>query len=463
MATILAPGVVVEEKRSLGKAATPANTSIPLFIGHTERGSTEPRRIRSMEEYEVHFGKAHPFIQIALNGGALHPLSNVIHPTHTLYYALQLFFANGGEVCWVASVGGYLPNVDQMPPLQAPVDYTKLVPKISVQAALDASLSIEEISLVCVPEVPCIPNDKAAVRGDVINAVMTHCGTLGSRFAIVDEYARAGDDIASFRNLVQNSFMSYGAAYYPQVGYGLGVPDSAVIVMEQSLFGATGINLDKALAEGQTNVTAQATTIRNTASRLFNLYVGTCGAVAAQYGVTDRNRGVWKAPAGMTLAGCTKPFIGWQAYDDGPLYDGSGNGKDVNRIRLAGNYGAQVWGARTLAGNDLDYRYIPVRRLMTYIGQTLKRSTSYAVFQANNANTWTELRNMCEGLLNDLWRQGALMGAKPSEAYQVRIGLGQSMNADDVLQGRLKIMIAVAPVRPAEFVSISFSHFVNPA
>ena len=90
------------------------------------------------------------------------------------------------------------------------------------------------------------------------------------------------------------------------------------------------------------------------------------------------------------------------------------------------------------------------------VEQSVKKSTYWAVFEPNDANTWTKVKGMIENFLNLQWRDGALMGAKPDDAYYVKVGLGQTMTSIDILEGRLIVQIGMAVVRPAEFIILTF-------
>ncbi len=133
-------------------------------------------------------------------------------------------------------------------------------------------------------------------------------------------------------------------------------------------------------------------------------------------------------------------------------------GKSVNAIRAFTGKGTMVWGARTLAGNDNEWRYIPVRRFFNMVDESVKKATSRFVFEPNDANTWVKVRAMIENFLLLQWRAGALAGAKPEQAFYVRVGLGQTMTADDILRGYMHVEIGMAVVRPAEFIVLKFSH-----
>jgi phage tail sheath protein FI len=87
----------------------------------------------------------------------------------------------------------------------------------------------------------------------------------------------------------------------------------------------------------------------------------------------------------------------------------------------------------------------------------MKKSVERFVFEPNDANTWAKIKGMLENYLLLKWREGALLGSKPEQAYYVKTGLGHTMTAQDILEGRLIIEAGLAPVRPAEFIIIRFS------
>ena len=137
------------------------------------------------------------------------------------------------------------------------------------------------------------------------------------------------------------------------------------------------------------------------------------------------------------------------------------NGKSINAIRKFTGKGLLVWGARTLDGNSNEWKYIPVRRLFNYIEESVQKSTSWAVFQPNDANTWVKIQCQIENFLTNLWRDGALAGSTPDKAFYVKVGLNETMTSDDILNGNLIVEIGLAAVRPAEFIVLKFSHKVQ--
>jgi hypothetical protein len=182
------------------------------------------------------------------------------------------------------------------------------------------------------------------------------------------------------------------------------------------------------------------------------------GAIAGVYAQVDANRGVWKAPANVSLSGVTGLTYNFSETETDNLNVDTNFGKSINAIKFFTGMGFMVWGARTLAGNDNEWRYISVRRFFNMVEESVKKSTMWAVFEPNDANTWIKVKGMIENFLTLQWRSGALQGAKPDESFFVKIGLGETMTSIDILEGRMNVEIGMAVVRPAEFIILTFSH-----
>lgn len=181
------------------------------------------------------------------------------------------------------------------------------------------------------------------------------------------------------------------------------------------------------------------------------------GAIAGVYATVDRTRGVWKAPANISLRAVSALTYKLTDLEQGTLNIHAG-GKSINALRAFTGKGILVWGGRTLAGNDNEWRYINVRRFFTFVEESTKKASEPFVFEPNNANTWVRIRAMIENFLTLQWRQGALAGATTKEAFFVKVGLNETMTAQDILKGRLIVEIGMAAVRPAEFIILRFSH-----
>jgi uncharacterized protein len=182
------------------------------------------------------------------------------------------------------------------------------------------------------------------------------------------------------------------------------------------------------------------------------------GTIAGIYARVDNSRGVWKAPANESINSVYGPLIQVSAEEQTSLNVDPVAGKSINIIRTFTGKGTLVWGARTLAGNDNEWRYVSVRRFFNMVEESSKKASESFVFEANDANTWVKVQGMLENFLTILWRQGALQGAKPEHAFYVAVGLGKTMTALDILEGRMIVEIGMAVVRPAEFIILRFSH-----
>lgn len=171
---------------------------------------------------------------------------------------------------------------------------------------------------------------------------------------------------------------------------------------------------------------------------------------------TDEARGVFKAPANETPRG----VIGL-AYETNMREQEMLNPKGINCIRNFANYsrGYKVWGARTLVEPDnVQWRYISVRRLISYIEKSIEIGTQWVVFEPNDRDLWARVNRTITGFLTRLWRDGALFGSSPSEAFYVKCDDEINTN-ETIMLGRLYVEVGVCPVRPAEFVIFRISQW----
>ncbi|MGZ4348826.1 MAG: phage tail sheath subtilisin-like domain-containing protein [Gaiellaceae bacterium] len=190
------------------------------------------------------------------------------------------------------------------------------------------------------------------------------------------------------------------------------------------------------------------------------------GAVAGMYARVDRARGVWKAPAGeeAVLRGAVSTAVDLTEDESSTL-----NSAAVNTIRRFPDKGVLVWGARTIQGADQgssDWKYVPVRRLGLYVEHSIDRGTQWAIFEPNSEPTWAKLRQQIGVFLTGLFQMGAFAGRTPDESYFVRCG-NDTMTQDDIDNGRLNMVIGIAPLKPAEFVILKIGqwrdHLPTPA
>jgi uncharacterized protein len=346
---------------------------------------------------------------------------------------MDLYFRNGGGRCYVVSIDNHAtdPTVARF------------------QAGLDALKAKDEPTLIVMPEAVELAQ---AHFDSVCQAALKHCKEMGDRFAILD--VRAGDgktDIEKFRTGVGINDLAYGAAYFPYLMTSLihqydekevkiGAGENAGNLESLKATNTVRYNqIKKALEQQRVDLPASP-------------------AIAGIYCKVDRERGVWKAPANVSIASVIGPTVQITHDDQEKLNVDDTSGKSINAIRAFTGKGILVWGARTLAGNDNEWRYVNVRRLFITIEESAKKSTAFAVFEANDTSTWLKVKGMLESYLYNLWEQGALQGATAEQAFYVHVGLGKTMTADDILNGLMKVHIGIAAVRPAEFIELRFSH-----
>ena len=472
------PGVYVEEITKFPPAVAQVETAIPAFIGYTERrldanGGTldqdTPVRISSMTEFETRFGNAPRLTvgEVRLDADN-NFLGATISTSFYLHYAVQMFYANGGGDCYIVSVaaapgfaGGYVSG--------------------EILSGLNALELVDEPTLICFPD--AAGNDDAAISTSLQVRALQLCAELGDRFTICDTLL--GDPLgATFRNDIGINNLKYGAAYTPWLratfAKNLTFRELSTGIFTRN--GVSGLALEALTTDTatQTLVTTYRTNLgveteaeladREQALRNnFGLYkaiiaainglplaMPPSGSIVGVYATVDRTRGVWKAPANVSLNMVAEPTSGFTQGQLANLNIDPVAGKSINAIRTFTGKGVLVWGARTLAGNDNEWRYINVRRFYNMVEESVKKAAGQFVFEPNDANTWVRVQGMIENFLTLQWRAGALQGAKPEHAFYVTVGLGKTMTADDILNGRMIVQIAMAPVRPAEFIILRF-------
>ncbi len=304
----------------------------------------------------------------------------------------------------------------------------------------------------------------AAAAVEAATAASTAATASGDEAASAEATA-AGEDAATAATAANDAAIDAAAA---------ADTTAAIAAAEAARTAATDANdaANEAVTAANNAVTASATvsldSLETTKTSRYQLAIAAIAemvnklppsaAIAGVYAAIDRTRGVWKAPANTSLATVIQPTIRFSNTEQDVMNEDATSGKSVNAIRSFTGKGTLVWGARTLAGNDLEWKYINVRRFFNFVEESTKKATSHFVFESNDANTWVKVQAMIENFLTTLWRQGALQGAKPEHAFYVAVGLDKTMTALDILEGRMIVEIGLAAVRPAEFIILRFSH-----
>ncbi len=194
------------------------------------------------------------------------------------------------------------------------------------------------------------------------------------------------------------------------------------------------------------------------AIRSLKVILPPSSAMAGVYARVDRMKGPWKAPANISLNGVVAPTekISDQEQSDLNIHS---TGKSVNAIRTFSGKGTLVWGARTLSGKDKkddgkdnEWKYIQVRRYYDMIRYALSGVLVNFIDEPNISFTWLHARTTLENFLNQQWKDGALAGSIPEEAYQVDV------KGDQTKSKTMNVTVKLALVRPAEFIVLNFSH-----
>jgi uncharacterized protein len=295
---------------------------------------------------------------------------------------------------------GLLPVADDLRGLPADPDD----PDIKA-SGLEALGEIDDIAIVAAPDASSLADDDQirVATGHLI----AHAEALRYRIAIVDgPEASSLNEIRSFRG----QFDSYRAAlYHPWIEI-----------------------LDP------TERAAQGAPPRR-------LLLPPSGFVAGIYARSDIARGVHKAPANEVVRGLTR----FEANINKPRQEVL-NPEGINALRFFEGRGHRVWGARTMS-SDQEWKYVNVTRLFLFIEHSIDKGTQWAVFEPNNRRLWDNVRRTIEDFLLNLWRDGALLGDKPEQAFFVRCDR-TTMTQNDLDNGRLICLVGLAPVKPAEFV-----------
>ena len=463
------PGVYIQELPAFGNAVVGVQTAVPAFLGYTQTATVAgksvlnmPVLIASLSDFEQIFGGRAPLLydvtpttpaqtaDVSFEGHGYTVAS--ARPRFLLYDSLLLFFANGGGSCYVVSVGIYGAGV-------ALAD---------LQTGLTALATTIGPTMLVAPDAVLLPSDGvstacSSIRTSTafttfVKAMLQQAATLQDRVAIFDLYdAQAVTQanlatslpacVTEFQNAVATgSGPSYGAAYFPFLLTSL---NAAATLTAANLALPPGHTFTPPHMQQLLSIVAQKESV-----------LPPSGAMAGVYTTSDQRSGVWTAPANIALIEVVSPTISLSDEQQGEL-NVPVNGYAIDVIRTFPGRGTIVWGARTLDGNSADLRYVPVRRTLIYIEQSIKTALQGYVFEPNTAATWVAVVSSIQNFLQQLWSQGGLMGSKASDAYTVQCGVPSTMTADDVLAGKMIVAVKVQMVHPAEYIALTFEQMMQ--
>ncbi len=364
MQTYRSPGVYKEDIFHV--PADEFLTGVPVFLGLAEKGDMNTAvKLTHWQRFEKSFGRATPGSYLA--------------------YAVRGFFENDGLTCYVV-------RLDDLSMSE-------------LERGLNLQVSVEEIDLVCVPDI--VTNLFDAYR--LQKRVLEHCEKSGDRFAILDSIPDANSDkVLEQREALSDS--RNGALYYPWL-------------LVPGLLKSEYISIPPS------------------------------GHLAGVYARTDTHTGVFKAPANEILKGVLDTETKISNVEQDKL-----NPESVNCIRSFRGRGIRVWGARTLAGkNESEWLYINVRRLFLTLGRWFEINMQSILFEPNDFKLWSRIIRELTAYLNDLFKQGALKGSTPGDAFYIKCDA--ETNPPEIRdKGVVVTEVGLSPVTANEFIIVRIIH-----
>ncbi|CAI1560114.1 phage tail sheath family protein [Serratia entomophila] len=496
------PGVYVTESNGPSISIQNGETAIPVFLGfftpkppHNTQDKLECVRIESWLDFSQQFGPS-DHITVDVSQSAVHATS------YMGANSVRLYFENGGGPCYVLNI------------LRTGTEAIKKAVLGQITPAIE---QCPDITLLCWCEFVNKDMD-AAIYAELGNllAASKSTGSNPGRFLLTDAWPE-GDPATTPSKWVFKApdvvEKTQVASYFPALltGYARDYRDyvaqspspgyEQLITLEN--FSSTELktleeNGDKDkptsislatlrgkisnLKEIKNKAAAQAiltridTLIKERVPELpaksDRVVLRASVAMAGVYARVDRERGVWKAPANVGLVGVTALIAQGFASGGAKWSDAIPVRVDdalnttlvkvgINAVRAFSGQGIRVWGARTMSpAAQIAWRYVSVRRLFNTIERDARAALHTAVFEPNSSQTWARVRGALDNYLNALWRQGALQGETPAQAYFVHIGLGTTMTPKDIADGKMIVKVGVAAVRPAEFIILQLTQDV---
>jgi len=385
MQTLITPGVYRED--IFPQERPDLLTGIPAFLGFTVN------QIANEEEL-VDFKINQPQ-ELTLFTQFSQPFGSSLVESY-LYNAVQGFFENGGQVCYVLALN----------------------PNLAVESALVQGLeiieSLEKIDLVCFPDLMLGKPDLEQVI-KMQKLILIHCQNMGDRFAILDSLNVS--TLEAIQQQQQQLNSDYGALYCPWIKVA-----NPNLVETNSGFG----------------------------------YIPPCGHIAGLYAHQDKNIGVHQAAANKVLEGVLNVGMSISHSEQAILNPKKSSFPYVNCIRAFPGRGIRIWGAYTLSSQPNE-RYITVKRLIITIGRWVERNLSDASFEPNNIKLWIRIEREVSAYLQTLFNRGALKGSSPEEAFYVKCD--DETNPTSVQdEGKVVSEIGVAPTVPSEFIVVRLIH-----
>ncbi len=301
-------------------------------------------------------------------------------------------------------------------PVPVPVSGRKFAGSEAARTGINGLSIADEVTMVIVPDLVTAARKEdgtvdLGLWKQVQTALISHCELQGNRMAILDSPpGMTPQQVKEWRTDVAMYDSAFAAFYYPWI----------------KIENPAATNGDR------------------------EVFVPPSGHVAGVWARTDETRGVWKAPANDTIRGCLdveRPITKNEQSLLNPI--------GINCIRPFGTRGIRIWGARTLS-SDSDWRYVNVRRLFNMVETTILDGTQWTVFEPNDISLWEGVKRTVGAFLTGLWKEGALFGASPDQAFYVKCD-AETNPPESIDEGKLVVEVGIAPVKPAEFVIFRIS------
>jgi len=386
------PGVYIEEQAGR-KTITPISTSRAAFVGQAPDAAAHPGEavaVNNWSQFRTEFAAADNLNSTALS------------------HAVNGFFLNGGSRCFIVNVA----DSDAIAGNDRPRTGLKLLEEN------------DEVSIIAAP---------GRIDAASHEALVSHCEALSDRVCILD--------LPDVKNTELLKTVETVAP--PKGAGGSGTPDTS---SKPAGVGAASARPRLSPSGFSTAYFPNIVVADALNPNLPPVAISPSGHIAGIWARTDGKRGVHKAPANEPVAGALNLTYRVTSAEQGDL-----NSKGINCIRFFSTEGMLVWGARTLAEESSEWRYVNVRRLLIMIEQSIKRNTRWVVFEPNDRTLWKSVKAEVSRFLSNVYRDGALMGATPEEAFFVKCD--EETNPQESIDlGQLVTVIGVAPVKPAEFI-----------
>lgn len=323
-----------------------------------------------------------------------------------LYYVVKHFFDNGGQNCFIFSLSTYDVLDNSVP--------EDIIGQLTNSELAKTIAAEPNITLLAFPDSILFPDSDFTLWHQYWQSMLSFCRLRTGLFAVLDtpddpDYAR--QCLTSYNGM--NS--EWGGGWWPR--------------------------LITPYQKAGTMVT-----------------VPPSGAVLAAIQKTDNTKGVWSAPANIVLSQVTRPSYSW--LDATELFDP--DGASLNLIRSFPGRGTRIWGCRTLTEDSgSSFRYVQTRRLITWCEINIGHLGRMFVFEPNNEITWFKFRGIVTNWLRQLWQQGGLYGQQEQDAFQILLGLDETMTQNDIQAGKMIMNIQLAVISPAEFIELSLVFNMN--